>query len=180
MKLANTKKQLIQVMLLAANFVVCAGAEAASDSGQLTVEGSLVTTTCTVTQSELTKTITFADVDASTLTSAAVNDKIPGSTQPLTFDVTDCPGTGNASIRFDYTPQATTTDYLTNTGTSTGVLVGINEKGKVTRIAPAGLISAAITAGKATIDAEANLYKAAAAVGVGTIASVMNVTVVSP
>ncbi|MFW7226945.1 MULTISPECIES: fimbrial protein [unclassified Serratia (in: enterobacteria)] len=177
----NTKKRLIPVMLLAANFAVCAGAYAnQTATGKLDVTGTVVATTCTVAQSELTKTITFADVDGSTLGSAAVNDKIAGSTQALTFDVTGCPGTGNASIRFDYTPQATTTDYLTNTGTSKGVLVGINEKGKVPRIAPAGLITAAITAGNATINAEANLYKAAAAVGVGTIASVMNVTVVSP
>ncbi|ELT4714695.1 type 1 fimbrial protein, partial [Salmonella enterica] len=105
------------------------------------------------------------------------------TSKPLTFDVTKCPAsTTGVGIKFDYTTDATNTQYLENTGNGKGVLLGITDDADAL-VAPGGVVNAAnldTTAGTATVNAKVQAYRTAAAdtdVTAGNIASTATVTV---
>ncbi|HBJ6378807.1 TPA: type 1 fimbrial protein, partial [Salmonella enterica subsp. enterica serovar Eastbourne] len=102
---------------------------------------------------------------------------------PLAFNVTNCPASTNSvGIKFDYTADATNTQYLANTGTGAGVLLGITDDADAL-VANGGTVNAAdldTTAGTATVNAKVQAYRTAADVAgitVGNIASTATVTV---
>ncbi|EAW1104474.1 type 1 fimbrial protein, partial [Salmonella enterica] len=100
-----------------------------------------------------------------------------------TFDVTNCPASiTGVGIKFEYTTDATNTQYLANTGNGKGVLLGITDDADAL-VAPGGVVNAAnldTTTGKATVNAKVQAYRTAAAdtdVTAGGIASTATVTV---
>ncbi|EHA4409846.1 type 1 fimbrial protein, partial [Salmonella enterica subsp. enterica serovar Give] len=99
------------------------------------------------------------------------------------FDVTKCPAsTTSVGIKFDYTTDATNTQYLENTGNGKGVLLGITDDTD-TLVTAGGVVNAAnldTTAGTATVNAKVQAYRTAVAdtdVTAGNIASTATVTV---
>ncbi|EKB5679567.1 type 1 fimbrial protein, partial [Salmonella enterica] len=105
------------------------------------------------------------------------------TSKPLTFDVTKCPAsTTSVGIKFDYTTDATNTQYLENTGNGKGVLLGITDDTD-TLVTAGGVVNAAnldTTAGTATVNAKVQAYRTAVAdtdVTAGNIASTATVTV---
>ncbi|EHC2619222.1 hypothetical protein JTW20_005188, partial [Salmonella enterica] len=103
---------------------------------------------------------------------------------PLVFAVTGCPASATGvGIKFDYTADATNTQYLANTGNGKGVLLGITDESDAL-VAPGGVVNAAnldTTAGTATVNAKVQAYRTAATdadITAGNIASTATVTVV--
>ncbi|ELO9553659.1 hypothetical protein QU020_004607, partial [Salmonella enterica] len=86
-------------------------------------------------------------------------------------------------IKFDYTADATNTQYLANTGTGTGVLLGITDDAD-TLVATGSSVNATnldTAAGTATVNAKVHAYRTAATdadINAGNIASTATVTVV--
>lgn len=176
------KKITFSALAVSLAFTLSGVVHADTDTGKLTVTGNIVASTCTVPQNELTRTVVFNPAHLNDINALTVGGLLTAETKPLNFDVTGCPGAdgSNVSIRFDYAPEASTTDYLSNSGVANGVLIGINKKGVPERLTPASLVTSAIAGGGATIETEANLYKTQTTVTAGSIASTMNVTIVNP
>ncbi|ASA54197.1 hypothetical protein GX95_24050 (plasmid) [Salmonella enterica subsp. enterica serovar Minnesota] len=169
--------------LLAIAVLSAAGMSAASAAtqGTLTITGNVVDQTCEVDASQLTRTVDLGDITQGAIMAAAQNASV--TSKPLTFDVTNCPAsTTGVGIKFEYTTDATNTQYLANTGKGTGVLLGITDDADAL-VAPDGVVNAAnldTTTGNATVNAKVQAYRTAVAdtdVTAGNIASTATVTV---
>ncbi|EJS8185636.1 type 1 fimbrial protein [Salmonella enterica] len=169
--------------LLAIAVLSAAGMSAASAAtqGTLTITGNVVDQTCEVDASQLTRTVDLGDITQGAIMAVAQNASV--TSKPLTFDVTKCPAsTTGVGIKFDYTTDATNTQYLENTGNGKGVLLGITDDTD-TLVTAGGVVNAAnldTTAGTATVTAKVQAYRTAAAdtdVTAGSIASTATVTV---
>lgn len=169
--------------LLAIAVLSAAGMSAASatTNGTLTITGTVVDQTCEVDAAQLIRTVDLGDITQGTITAATQNASV--ANQPLAFNVTNCPASTNSvGIKFDYTADATNTQYLANTGTGAGVLLGITDDTDAL-VANGGTVNAADldkTAGTATVNAKVQAYRTAAAdadVTTGNIASTATVTV---
>lgn len=170
--------------LLAIAVLSAAGMSAASAAtqGTLTITGNVVDQTCEVDASQLTRTVDLGEITQGTIMAAAQNASV--SHKPLVFDVTKCPASATGvGIKFEYTTDATNTQYLANTGNGKGVLLGITDDADAL-VAPGGVVNAAnldTTTGNATVNAKVQAYRTAAAdtdVTAGNIASTATVTVV--
>ncbi|EBL6422656.1 type 1 fimbrial protein, partial [Salmonella enterica subsp. enterica serovar Give] len=103
--------------LLAIAVLSAAGMSAASAAtqGTLTITGNVVDQTCEVDAAQLTRTVDLGDITQGAIMAAAQNASV--TSKPLTFDVTKCPASiTGVGIKFDYTTDATNTQYLANTG----------------------------------------------------------------
>ncbi|EKH7682438.1 type 1 fimbrial protein [Salmonella enterica] len=170
--------------LLAVTVLSAAGMSAASaaTTGTLTITGNVVDQTCEVDAAQLTRTVDLGDITQGVIKAAAQNASV--SNKPLVFNVTNCPAsTTGVGIKFDYTADATNTQYLANTGTGTGVLLGITDDAD-TLVATGGSVNATnldTAAGTATVNAKVHAYRTAATdadINAGNIASTATVTVV--
>ncbi|EBD6170959.1 type 1 fimbrial protein [Salmonella enterica] len=168
--------------LLAVAVLSVAGMSAASAAtqGTLTITGNVVDQTCEVDASQLTRTVDLGDITQGAIMAAAQNASV--TSKPLTFDVTKCPAsTTGVGIKFEYTTDATNTQYLENTGNGKGVLLGITDDTD-TLVTPGNVVNAAnLNGGNATVNAKVQAYRTAAAdtdVTAGNIASTATVTVV--
>ncbi|EAM8274368.1 type 1 fimbrial protein, partial [Salmonella enterica] len=130
---------------------------------------------------QLTRTVDLGEITQGNIIAAAQNASV--TSKPLTFDVTKCPAsTTSVGIKFDYTTDATNTQYLENTGNGKGVLLGITDDTD-TLVTAGGVVKAAnldTTAGTATVNAKVQAYRTAVAdtdVTAGNIASTATVTV---
>lgn len=169
--------------LLAIAVLSAAGMSAASAAtqGTLTITGNVVDQTCEVDATQLTRTVDLGEITQGNIIAAAQNASV--TSKPLTFDVTKCPAsTTSVGIKFDYTTDATNTQYLENTGNGKGVLLGITDDTD-TLVTAGGVVKAAnldTTAGTATVNAKVQAYRTAVAdtdVTAGNIASTATVTV---
>ncbi len=80
-----------------------------------------------VDAAQMTRTVDFGDIGKAAITAAAVDGSV--TSNPLVFDLTKCPAsTTDVGIRFDFTPDANHTNYLSNTGTGAGVLLGVTDE----------------------------------------------------
>ncbi|MCT7099192.1 type 1 fimbrial protein [Salmonella enterica subsp. enterica serovar Sandiego] len=114
--------------LLAIAVLSAAGMSAASAAtqGTLTITGNVVDQTCEVAAAQLTRTVDLGDITQGIIKAAAQNASV--ANQPLVFAVTGCPASATGvGIKFDYTADATNTQYLANTGNGKGVLLGITD-----------------------------------------------------
>ncbi|EAZ1417769.1 type 1 fimbrial protein [Salmonella enterica subsp. enterica serovar Carrau] len=170
--------------LLAIAVLSAAGMSAASaaTNGTLTITGNVVDQTCEVDAAQLTRTVDLGEITQGNIMAVAQNASV--SHKPLVFDVTNCPASATGvGIKFEYTTDATNTQYLENTGNGKGVLLGITDDADAL-VAPGSVVNAAnldTTAGKATVNAKVQAYRTAAAdtdVTAGNIASTATVTVV--
>ncbi|EAA8358567.1 type 1 fimbrial protein [Salmonella enterica] len=171
--------------LLAVAVLSAAGMSAASatTNGTLTITGNVVDQTCEVDATQLTRTVDLGDITQGAITAAAQNASV--ASQPLVFNVTNCPAsTTSVGIRFDYPAASGTTSYLNNTGNGKGVLLGITDDAD-TLVAAGGRVDAAnldTTAGTATVNAKVQAYRTAATdadITAGNIASTATVTVMT-
>ncbi|WP_080206628.1 fimbrial protein, partial [Salmonella enterica] len=144
--------------------------------------GNVVDQTCEVDASQLTRTVDLGNITQGAIKAAAQNASV--ASKPLVFNFTACPAsTTGAGIKFDYTTDATNTQYLENTGNGKGVLLGITDNAD-TLVANDGTVNAAdldTTAGTATVNAKVQAYRTAATdadITAGNIASTATVTVV--
>ncbi|EHU9228231.1 type 1 fimbrial protein [Salmonella enterica] len=170
--------------LLAIAVLSAAGMSVASavTNGTLTITGNVVDQTCEVDASQLTRTVDLGEITQGNIMAVAQNASV--SHKPLVFDVTNCPASATGvGIKFEYTTDATNTQYLENTGNGKGVLLGITDDADAL-VAPGGVVNAAnldTTTGNATVNAKVQAYRTAAAdtdVTAGNIASTATVTVV--
>ncbi|MGS8566356.1 fimbrial protein, partial [Salmonella enterica] len=91
-----------------------------------TITGNVVDQTCEVDAAQLTRTVDLGDITQGAIMAAAQNASV--TSKPLTFDVTNCPASiTGVGIKFEYTTDATNTQYLENTGNGKGVLLGITD-----------------------------------------------------
>lgn len=171
--------------LLAVAVLSAAGMSAASatTNGTLTITGNVVDQTCEVDAAQLTRTVDLGGITQGTITAAA--QKASVASQPLRFDVTNCPAsTTSVGIKFDYTTASGTIAYLDNTGNGKGVLLGITDDADAL-VVPGDQVSAKnldTTAGTATVNAKVQAYRTAATdadITAGNIASTATVTVVT-
>ncbi|EKK6578952.1 type 1 fimbrial protein, partial [Salmonella enterica] len=129
--------------LLAIAVLSAAGMSAASAAtqGTLTITGNVVDQTCEVAAAQLTRTVDLGNITQGTIKAAAQNASV--ANQPLVFAVTGCPASATGvGIKFDYTADATNTQYLANTGNGKGVLLGITDESDAL-VAPGGVVNAA-------------------------------------
>ncbi|HFI9138267.1 TPA: fimbrial protein [Escherichia coli] len=150
----------------------------ADDSGSVHVAGTIVDASCLIASSQLTRTVDFGDIDAHDVSGVGVGAVV--KTEPLAFDITDCPASTNqVGIRFDYTANADGQNYLQNTGDAAGALFGISSDADDTAVASGtALYAASITDGAATVNAKANLYHVDDTYTPGSLTSTANVTLV--
>ena len=169
--------------LLAVVVLSAAGMSAASASttGTITITGNVIDQTCEVDAAQLTRTIDFGDLSMGNITAVAQNASV--TSKPLVFGVTKCPASINGvGIKFDYTADATNTQYITNTGDGTGALFGITDNNDQS-VVNGGTVWADdldATAGTATVNAKVHVYRTGATeadVGAGAINSTATVTV---
>ncbi|SUY95167.1 major fimbrial subunit [Citrobacter freundii] len=168
-------------LALATFATIASGAASAATNGTLTITGNIVDQTCEVDASQMTRTVDLGSILPSAIKAAAVNDSL--TSQPLTFDVTNCPAsTTGVGIKFDFTPDVNSTQYMANTGTGAGVLLGITDDAD-TLVTKGGVVNAAnldTTTGTATVSAKVHAYRVAAAdadITAGDIASTATVTI---
>ncbi|EDU8805694.1 type 1 fimbrial protein [Salmonella enterica subsp. enterica] len=169
--------------LLAIAVLSAAGMSAASatTNGTLTITGNVADQTCEVDAAQLTRTVDLGNITQGAIKAAAQNASV--ANQPLVFNVTACPASvQSVGIKFNYTADATNTQYLANTGTGAGVLLGITDD-KDALIVNGGTVNAAdldTKAGTATVNAKVQAYRTAATdadITAGDIASTATVTV---
>lgn len=161
-------------ILLGASF-----ASGATETGTLTITGNVVDQTCEVPAAQLIQSVTIPEIGQAALTGTAENAAVPNVSVPLQFDVTNCPASvSRVGIRFDYTADGSYATYMQNTGSATGVLLGISKDSDTTPVASATSIDATnIANGAATVSAKVNAYRTSAAIAAGDIASTATVTV---
>ncbi|EAU4784013.1 type 1 fimbrial protein [Salmonella enterica] len=171
--------------LLAVAVLSAAGMSAASatTNGTLTITGNVVDQTCEVDAAQLTRTVDLGDITQGAITAAAQNASV--ASQPLVFNVTNCPAsTTSVGIKFDYQTASGTIAYLGNTGNAQGVLLGITDDADAL-VVPGDQVSAKnldTTAGTATVNAKVQAYRTAATdadITAGNIASTATVTVMT-
>ncbi|EKC4630178.1 type 1 fimbrial protein [Salmonella enterica] len=174
----NCMKLLAIAVLSAAGMSVAS----AATNGTLTITGSVVDQTCEVDAAQLTRIVDLGEITQGNIMAVAQNASV--SHKPLVFDVTNCPASApGVGIKFEYTTDATNTQYLENTGNGKGVLLGITDDADAL-VAPGGVVNAAnldTTTGNATVNAKVQAYRTAAAdtdVTAGNIVSTATVTVV--
>lgn len=173
----NNCMKLLAVAVLSA---VGMSAASAATNGTLTITGNVVDQTCEVDAAQLTRTVDLGEITQGDIMAVAQNASV--NNKPLVFDVTNCPASAaGVGIKFDYTTDATNTQYLANTGNGKGVLLGITD-GADALVAPGNVVNAAnLNAGNATVNAKVQAYRTAAAdtdITAGNVASTATVTVV--
>lgn len=173
----NCMKLLTITVLAAAGMSVAS----AATMGTLTVTGIIKDATCEVDAAQMTRTVDLGDITQGQIKAAAQNASV--ASKPLVFAVTKCPAsTKSVGIKFDYTADAKNAQYLKNTGTGAGVLLGITDNADAL-VASGGVVNAAdldTTTGKATVNAKVQAYRTAAKdtdITAGSIASTATVTV---
>lgn len=147
-------------------------------SGSLHVTGSFVDSSCLITQDQLTKTIHFADISKTTLTAVAQDAVV--ISQPLTFNITNCPAdTNSVGIKFDFDKVDFGQNYIKNTGMGKGAAFGVSSDLNTNPIAPGGKVdTTAFNEQAATINAQVNIYRTAENYTEGGLESTANVTLV--
>ncbi|EAA3138413.1 type 1 fimbrial protein [Salmonella enterica subsp. enterica] len=170
----------LKLSLLAALATGACMANAATQ-GTLTITGNIVDQTCEVDAAQMTRTVDFGDIGKAAITAAAVDGSI--TSKPLVFDFTKCPAsTTDVGIRFDFTPDANHTNYLSNTGTGAGVLLGVTDENDNLEQSGGVVLATNLdkTAGTATVNAKVHAYRTAATdadITAGNIASTATVTI---
>lgn len=153
----------------------------AATQGTLTITGNIVDQTCEVDAAQMTRTIDLGDIAKGNITAAAVDGSV--TSKPLVFDLTKCPASAKSvGIRFDFTPDASHTTYLSNTGTGAGVLLGITDNQDNLEQSGGVVLATNLdtTAGTATVNAKVHAYRTAATdadITAGNIASTATVTI---
>lgn len=168
--------------LLAIAVLSAAGMSAASaTTGTLTITGNVVDQTCEVDAAQLTRTVDLGYITQGAIKAAGQNASV--ANKPLVFNVTACPAsTQSVGIKFDYTADSTHSQYLANTGTGAGVLLGITDDNDAL-LTTGSTVNAAnldTKAGTATVNAKVQAYRTAATdadITAGDIASTATVTV---
>lgn len=175
------KLKALAVALVATSGLLGVTAAQASD-GTITFSGSIVATTCTINGGGAASSFTVAlpPVDKSAL-SAAGQTSAP---TPFLFTLTACPATTAVHTLFEIGSTVdTTTGNLKNTGTATGVEIGLlNPALNAINIATqandgAGTGQTTSAAGAATLTYYAQ-YVATAAATAGTVASTVTYSIV--
>ncbi|QZY92928.1 type 1 fimbrial protein (plasmid) [Pantoea dispersa] len=98
----------------------------ADDTGILTINASVADTTCVIKSEHLNQTINMTNIITADLAAASPGQVV--GEEAFSFDIDSCPSSvSNVGVKFTYTPDAGDAQYLANTGTATGVLLGITE-----------------------------------------------------
>lgn len=153
----------------------------AATQGTLTITGNIVDQTCEVDAAQMTRTVDLGDISKGSITTAAVDGSV--ASRPLKFDLTKCPASAQSvGIRFDFTPDASHTTYLSNTGTGAGVLLGITDDQDNLEQSGGVVLATNLdtSAGTATVNAKVHAYRTAATdadITAGNIASTATVTI---
>ncbi|ECD4468644.1 type 1 fimbrial protein [Salmonella enterica subsp. enterica serovar Kisangani] len=153
----------------------------AATQGTLTISGNVVDQTCEVDAAQMTRTVDLGDIGKAAITAVAVDGSV--TSKPLVFDFTKCPAsTTEVGIRFDFTPDGNHTNYLSNTGTGAGVLLGITDENDNLEQSGGVVLATNLdkTAGTATVNAKIHAYRTAASdadITAGNIASAATVTI---
>lgn len=152
-----------------------------ANTGTLNLKGKISPSTCSVPSAELTRTIRLAEIPTARLVGAPPGDKI--TSEDFAFNFTSCPaGLSNVGIRFDFTGDRTHPEYMTNTGDSSGVLLGVTNESDVRINAGDSIMSDDYddTTGTGSVKAKVWAYRIGNAAPVsGTIASQATVTVIT-
>ncbi|EBQ9797682.1 type 1 fimbrial protein [Salmonella enterica subsp. enterica serovar Kottbus] len=129
----------------------------------------------------MTRTVDLGNITQGAIKAAGQNASV--ANKPLVFNVTACPAsTQSVGIKFDYTADSTHSQYLANTGTGAGVLLGITDDNDAL-LTTGSTVNAAnldTKAGTATVNAKVQAYRTAATdadITAGDIASTATVTV---
>lgn len=177
MKLSN-----IALCLTSAALMLSANAFADNSTGSVHITGQVLDATCTIDASQLNQTVDLGAIQSSALT--AVGPGAIVTSKPVNFTLTNCPKSlDKLGIRFNYTADAAG-NYMENTGTAKGVLLGISNPAETgnTAIATGASIGSLdydpTAGGNATINAQVNAYRIGTDTPTeGTIASVSQVVV---
>jgi type 1 fimbria pilin len=145
---------------------------------EITFEGSVTDSSCVVPANEMTRTITLAKISPVYLSAANEGDDV--ATETFNFNITGCPSNvSNVGVNFTFSPDATSTQYLSNTGTATGVLLGITDGSDQLVANNASIMSDNYdeVTGSGTVNAKVKAYRTSGAVASGTIASTANIVI---
>lgn len=152
-----------------------------ANSGTLTISGTAGDSTCVVAPEQMTRTIDITGVTPATLNAAAPGESV--FAQDIEFDATSCPSTTTGvGLRVDFAPHATSNEYLINSGTATGVAVGITDSSDVLQTSGSIILADDLdaTAGTATVKTKIQAYRVGGeTVAGGTIASAANITLIN-
>lgn len=98
----------------------------ADDTGVVTINGSITDATCVIKSEHLSQTINMAAITPADLAGATPGQVMGDET--FSFDVDSCPSSiSNVGVTFTYTPDSVDAQYIANTGSATGVLLGITK-----------------------------------------------------
>lgn len=172
--------KLIKYSALATMLVGTIAANAA-ETGTLQISGTVVEHTCSVPADQLTQTVDMGTITPAGLKALNEGEGLTKADKSLHFDVTDCPAATTAvGIKFDFTPDAAGAQYMANTGSATGVALGIVDADDA-QVINGGVAHAKdldAAAGTATVNAKVRVYRVGSAEPVaGDIASTTTVTV---
>ncbi|EMZ7035334.1 type 1 fimbrial protein [Salmonella enterica] len=155
----------------------------AAVNGTLTITGNVTAQTCEIDAAQLTRTVDLGEITKGASMNVAVDAPIQGVGKPLTFNVTKCPAsTTSVGVKFDFTADTAKPQFMKNTGTGAGVLLGITDSSD-DLVASGGTVNATdldAKAGTATVNAKVQAYRIAvndAGITAGDIASTATVTV---
>ncbi|EDY9238452.1 type 1 fimbrial protein [Salmonella enterica subsp. enterica serovar Kottbus] len=169
--------------LLAIAVLSAAGMSAASaaTTGTLTITGNVTDQTCEVDAAQMSRTVDLGEITQGAIKAAAQNASVVSKS--LVFNVTACPAsTKSVGIEFGYTADPINTQYLANTGTGAGVLLGITDNTDAL-VPNDGTVNATdldTTAGTATVNAKVQAYRTAptdADIVAGDVSSSATVTI---
>ncbi|WP_455844783.1 fimbrial protein [Pantoea agglomerans] len=152
----------------------------ANNTGTIDFSGSVANGSCQIPASQMTKIVDLGEITTAEINAASAGQSV--KQQPLQFDVSLCPSNiTDVAVQFDFTPDATNTQYITQTGDAEGVLFGITDANDAL-VANAGQVAAdaAVSGGAATVNAKIQAYRIGTenAVG-GSLASTATVTLIS-
>ncbi|WP_343552838.1 fimbrial protein [Pantoea sp.] len=152
----------------------------AANNGTITFSGAITDGSCQIPVSQMTRTINLDNVGASDLNTASIGTSV--QEEALQFDAAYCPNTvTDVAVQFDFTPDATNSQYIANTGDAQGVLFGITDAND-TLVANGGSVAADAVSGTgtATVNAKIRAYRVGSAAPVaGSIASTATVTLIT-
>ncbi|WP_455851575.1 fimbrial protein [Pantoea endophytica] len=153
----------------------------ANNTGTVTFAGAITEQACTVPANQMNQQIDMTGMTPESLIAADEDESV--AERAFTFNVTDCPaGLTNVGIKFDYNPDSSNNQYLSNSGTATGVAFGITDKNNVLKNT-SEIINADNydgTTGTATVEAKLRAYRVGtAAPETGSVESTATVTLIT-
>ncbi|MRS17795.1 fimbrial protein [Enterobacteriaceae bacterium RIT692] len=154
---------------------------AQAENGTVVVGASITDNSCTVPANQINQQINIGAITPETLTAASNGEIV--RTKPIVFDFTNCPNTfTNVGIEFDYPEDTAQAQYMENTGSAEGVLLGITDSSG-TAVPKNGRVMSDnfdANAGTGTVTAQVSAYRVGTeAPGAGSIESVATITVVN-